>query len=83
MEEECIQECSDIILWFGKGSYVEKAKMLREYFSGETSKEKMIEELKRRAQLAKQSKEFQDDSEDIADLSNSSEENNKDSEKEK
>ncbi|HHX12507.1 MAG TPA: tetratricopeptide repeat protein [Clostridiales bacterium] len=55
MEEECINECSDIILWFGTGSYVEKAKMLKSYYSGETNKESMIEELKRRAQKAKQS----------------------------
>lgn len=61
MEEECIQECSDIILWFGKGSYVEKAKMLKAYYSGETDKDKMIEELKRRAQLARQSKDLHED----------------------
>ncbi len=48
MEEECIKECSDIILWFGEGVYVEKAKILRSYFSGETDKEKIIEELRRR-----------------------------------
>lgn len=60
MEEECISECSDIILWFGTGSYVEKAKMLKSYYSGETNKESMIEELKRRAQTAKQNK-FEDE----------------------
>lgn len=49
LEEECIQECSDIILWFGEGTYVEKAKMLRAYYSGETDKDEMMEELKRRA----------------------------------
>jgi ABC-type antimicrobial peptide transport system ATPase subunit len=49
MEQECIRECSDIILWFGEGIYVEKAKMLRSYFSGETDKEKLMEELKRRS----------------------------------
>lgn len=49
MEEECIKECSDIILWFGEGVYVEKAKILRSYFSGETDKEKIMEELRRRA----------------------------------
>jgi hypothetical protein len=46
MEKECIQECSDIILWFGEGTYVEKAKLLRSYYSGETD---IMEELKRRA----------------------------------
>ncbi len=49
MEKECVRECSDIILWFGEGVYVEKAKILRSYFSGETDKEKIMEELKRRA----------------------------------
>ena len=33
MEEECIQECSDLILWFG-GSYVERLKHMRAYYSG-------------------------------------------------
>jgi len=28
---KCVKECSDIILWFGQGVIVEKAKMLREY----------------------------------------------------
>ena len=50
MVEECIRECSDIILWFGEGVYVEKAKILRSYFSGEADKKKIIEALKRRAQ---------------------------------
>jgi energy-coupling factor transporter ATP-binding protein EcfA2 len=48
-EKECIQECSDIILWFGEGTYVEKAKLLRSYYSGEADKAKIMEELKRRA----------------------------------
>lgn len=46
MEKECIRECSDIILWFGEGIYVEKAKMLRAYYSGDKN---IMEELKRRA----------------------------------
>ena len=49
MEEECIRECSDIILWFGEGSYVEKAMVLRAYYSGEADKDMIIEELKKRA----------------------------------
>jgi hypothetical protein len=49
MEEECIRECSDIILWFGEGSYVEKAKVLKAYYSGEADKDMIIEELKKRA----------------------------------
>ncbi|MDI9509366.1 MAG: hypothetical protein GX319_04605 [Clostridiales bacterium] len=48
MEEECIQECSDLILWFGVGSYVEKAKILRAYYSGEVAKEEIIDKLKKR-----------------------------------
>ncbi|NLK28055.1 MAG: hypothetical protein GX306_06900 [Clostridiales bacterium] len=67
MEEECINECSDIILWFGEGSYVEKAKMLKAYYSGETNKEKMIEELKRRAK-EKQKVESTEGSEETADI---------------
>ena len=50
MEEECIRECSDIVLWFGEGIFVEKAKMLRSYYSGETNKEMIMEELKRRSE---------------------------------
>lgn len=50
LEKECIRECSDIILWFGEGVYVEKAKMLRSYFSGETDKERMMEQLKHRTE---------------------------------
>jgi adenylate kinase family enzyme len=49
MDQECIKECSDIILWFGEGVYVEKAKILRSYFSGEINKEKIMEELRRRS----------------------------------
>lgn len=49
MEKECIQECSDIILWFGEGSYVEKAKILKAYYSGEVDKDEIIEKLKNRA----------------------------------
>ncbi len=49
MEEECIRECSDIILWFGEGSYVEKARVLKAYYSGEADKDMIIEELKKRA----------------------------------
>jgi len=46
MEKECIQECSEIILMFGEGSYVEKAKILKAYYSGEVGKEEIIEKLK-------------------------------------
>ena len=50
MEEECVKECSDIILWFCEGTYVEKAKLLRSYYANGTNKEKIMEELKRRAE---------------------------------
>ncbi|HPU63823.1 MAG TPA: hypothetical protein PK304_06680, partial [Mobilitalea sp.] len=49
MEKECIQECSEIILMFGEGSYVEKAKILKAYYSGEVNKDEIIEKLKSRA----------------------------------
>jgi hypothetical protein len=51
MEKECIQECTDLILWFGKGSYVEKAKLLKAYYSGEVDKDDIIENLKNRAAM--------------------------------
>lgn len=53
LEQDCIRECSDIILWFGEGSYVEKAKMLKAYYSGEIDKDEVIEELKKRASQEK------------------------------
>lgn len=35
---KCVKECEDIILWFGEGVIVEKAKMLRSYYlDGDTS----------------------------------------------
>lgn len=33
-KEECIRECKDILLWFGEGVLVEKARMLKEYYEG-------------------------------------------------
>lgn len=50
MEKECIRECSDIELWFGEGTYVEKAKILKSYYAGDTDKDKFMEEIKRRAE---------------------------------
>ena len=35
MKDKCVRECSDIILWFGEGIYVEKAKLLKGYYVGE------------------------------------------------
>ena len=50
MEEKCIEECNEIELWFGEGPYVEKARILRAYYSGETDKEKILEQIKQRAE---------------------------------
>ena len=36
-KEKCIAECSDIILWFGSGTYVERARALRAYYLAESS----------------------------------------------
>ncbi|MGB4661061.1 MAG: adenylyl-sulfate kinase [Mobilitalea sp.] len=49
MTKECVEECSELILWFGEGPYVEKAKMLRTYYSGETGREEIMEELRIKA----------------------------------
>lgn len=32
MAQECVDECTDIILWFGSGKIVEKATLLRAYY---------------------------------------------------
>lgn len=32
--EDCLKECSDIVLWFGQGVIVEKARMLRDHYLG-------------------------------------------------
>jgi len=37
MAEECMRECNDIILWFGFGPTVERAKTLLAYYKGEIS----------------------------------------------
>jgi len=39
MTEECMRECNDIILWFGFGPTVERAKTLLAYYKGEISLE--------------------------------------------
>ncbi len=58
MEAECIRECSDIELWFGEGTYVEKAKILRSTYSGETDKVSIMEEIKRRAEVISRAEEY-------------------------
>ena len=39
MAEECMRECNDIVLWFGFGPTVERAKTLLAYYKGEISLE--------------------------------------------
>jgi len=41
MPEECMKECNDIILWFGFGPTVERAKTLLAYYRGEISLEEI------------------------------------------
>jgi len=41
MAEECMKECNDIILWFGFGPTVERAKTLLAYYRGEISLEEI------------------------------------------
>lgn len=46
MREECIRECTDIILWFGEGTIVEKATLLKLHYvdGADISSAKAIEE---------------------------------------
>ncbi|SFR61937.1 tetratricopeptide repeat protein [Anaeromicropila populeti] len=43
MAEKCIEECNDLITWFGEGIIVEKAKMLKKYYV--SGKESFLEDL--------------------------------------
>lgn len=47
-EQECMAECSELILWFGEGTYVERAKALLAYYRGEISIEDIRLEAERR-----------------------------------
>ena len=53
-EEECMAECADLILWFGDGTYVERAKVLQAYYRGELSADDIRVEAERRVQEAEQ-----------------------------
>ncbi len=53
-EQECMAECADLILWFGEGTYVERAKALQAYYRGELSAEDIKVEAERRIQEAEQ-----------------------------
>ncbi len=51
-EQECMTECADLILWFGEGTYVERAKALQAYYRGELSADDIRIEAERRIQEA-------------------------------
>lgn len=53
-EQECMTECADLILWFGEGTYVERAKALQAYYRGELSVEDIKEEADRRIREAEE-----------------------------
>ncbi|MBQ8549003.1 MAG: hypothetical protein IJ427_10955 [Lachnospiraceae bacterium] len=53
-EQECMEECADLILWFGDGTYVERAKVLQAYYRGELSADDIRVEAERRVQEAEQ-----------------------------
>ncbi len=58
MKDKCIRECSDIILWFGEGVIVEKAKMLKAIYTGEPKRTDSIsaekkKEVEREQEFAK------------------------------
>lgn len=53
-EQECMEECSDLILWFGDGTYVERAKVLQAYYRGELSADDIREEAERRVREAEE-----------------------------
>lgn len=53
-EEDCVAECADLILWFGEGTYVERAKALQAYYRGELSVDDIKEEADRRVREAEE-----------------------------
>lgn len=53
-EQECMAECADLILWFGEGTYVERAKALQAYYRGEMSVDDIRMEAERRVQEAEE-----------------------------
>lgn len=54
MKDECMEECSDIILWFGDGTYVERARVLQAYYRGELSAADIQAEAERRIREAEE-----------------------------
>ena len=53
-EQECMEECADLILWFGDGTYVERAKVLQAYYRGELSADDIRDEAERRVREAEE-----------------------------
>lgn len=53
-EQECMEECADLILWFGDGTYVERAKVLQAYYRGELSADDIRDEAERRVRVAEE-----------------------------
>lgn len=53
-EQECMAECADLILWFGEGTYVERAKALQAYYRGELSVDDIRVEAERRIKEAEE-----------------------------
>lgn len=49
MKDRCVRECSDIILWFGNGIYVEKARLLKAYYVGEVNPIQMLKAKEKKA----------------------------------
>lgn len=49
MKDKCVRECSDIILWFGNGIYVEKSRLLKAYYVGEADPIQMLKTKEKRA----------------------------------
>lgn len=52
--QDCMAECDDLILWFGEGTYVERAKALQAYYRGELSVEDIQMEAERRIREAEE-----------------------------
>lgn len=41
-DSDCILECNDLILWFGDGVFVEKAKLLKQYLTEATTPQQIL-----------------------------------------
>lgn len=45
-DSECVAECNDLILWFGDGVYVEKAKLLSQYLTEPSAPQQILKKVK-------------------------------------